>query len=178
MSDHVCDDVTNTKACFFDGGDCCLEDKETIYCTDCLCRHDGNKLIFYFEYCKDTFQSNLQIVGNFSVFSLQVDNNAKVFKLSRNQVQLGGLYFPVLLFKLVHGPATCHKLCFEDFNDTDIANGWLFQSRSLTCQCINMENTDFCVDEEITEDILDDLDDVDMLAVYKDSAKPICSCQG
>ncbi len=178
MADLVCDDVTNTKACFFDGGDCCLEDKETKYCTDCLCRHGGNTYrvrIIQGPSLITNLSSLSCKANNLTGFSIPDDNRTEVFKLSRNHVQNGGLYFPVLLFQLVHGPATCHKLCFEDLNDTSIANAWLFHSVTLTCQCIYMKGTDFCVEEAITED---NLHDIDVLAVYKHSAKPIFNCQG
>ena len=35
--DGVCDDDLNNQACGFDGGDCCLENVNLSFCTDCLC---------------------------------------------------------------------------------------------------------------------------------------------
>ena len=37
--DGYCDDVSNILECNFDGGDCCLPNKVTDYCTECIC-HD------------------------------------------------------------------------------------------------------------------------------------------
>ncbi len=37
LRDSVCDDTTNTKACLYDGGDCCLEMKNTHLCRQCQC---------------------------------------------------------------------------------------------------------------------------------------------
>ncbi len=42
LADGVCDDLTNNQACFFDRGDCCLENKDTKYCSDCLCKRSDN----------------------------------------------------------------------------------------------------------------------------------------
>ena len=46
MKDGFCDDITNTKECNYDGGDCC--DPNAIYsesyCTDCKCLEGVNSL--------------------------------------------------------------------------------------------------------------------------------------
>ena len=36
-NDGHCDDITNIKACDFDGGDCCKTNVLTSYCTICEC---------------------------------------------------------------------------------------------------------------------------------------------
>ena len=38
--DGYCDDSTNDGRCNFDGGDCCIPDKNTEYCQFCLCYAD------------------------------------------------------------------------------------------------------------------------------------------
>ena len=38
ISDGICDDETNTRECFYDGGDCCGYNVNTIYCTECQCK--------------------------------------------------------------------------------------------------------------------------------------------
>jgi hypothetical protein len=38
VSDGTCDDITNTPECDYDGDDCCLDEIDTEYCTDCLCK--------------------------------------------------------------------------------------------------------------------------------------------
>eukprot|EP00750_Incisomonas_marina_P030456 INCI7512.1.p1 GENE.INCI7512.1~~INCI7512.1.p1 ORF type:complete len:433 (+),score=64.15 INCI7512.1:239-1537(+) len=35
--DEVCDDITNTCACGWDGGDCCSSSSDRSYCTQCEC---------------------------------------------------------------------------------------------------------------------------------------------
>ena len=37
INDGYCDDITNTMICNYDGGDCCLSNIRTPYCTDCKC---------------------------------------------------------------------------------------------------------------------------------------------
>ena len=37
IGDGYCDDETNIEGCNFDGGDCCGVNKNTQYCTECLC---------------------------------------------------------------------------------------------------------------------------------------------
>ena len=47
--DGYCDDATNDGRCNFDGGDCCVPDKNTEYCQFCLCYADqpeGNLYMF------------------------------------------------------------------------------------------------------------------------------------
>ncbi len=40
IGDSFCDDETNTEECDFDGGDCCLDEVDTDYCTICECLTD------------------------------------------------------------------------------------------------------------------------------------------
>ncbi len=37
LRDGVCDEATNHDVCLFDGGDCCLEFKDTTLCKECSC---------------------------------------------------------------------------------------------------------------------------------------------
>ena len=37
IEDGICDDFLNKKECYFDGGDCCLEDIDNVACDDCVC---------------------------------------------------------------------------------------------------------------------------------------------
>lgn len=43
VGDGKCDDYTNTQSCDFDGGDCCLEYKDTTYCTECACKTEDDE---------------------------------------------------------------------------------------------------------------------------------------
>ena len=37
IGDNYCDDTNNNENCNFDGGDCCLENINTQYCSECQC---------------------------------------------------------------------------------------------------------------------------------------------
>ena len=37
VGDGICDDITNIIECDYDGGDCCMSDVITEFCTECLC---------------------------------------------------------------------------------------------------------------------------------------------
>ncbi len=37
LRDSVCDEATNTELCLYDGGDCCLDAKDTTLCRNCSC---------------------------------------------------------------------------------------------------------------------------------------------
>ncbi len=37
LRDGVCDETTNIAKCFFDGGDCCKENKDKGLCRNCTC---------------------------------------------------------------------------------------------------------------------------------------------
>ena len=41
VGDGYCDDETNTEVCDYDGGDCCVTDPNTEYCSQCLCVTSG-----------------------------------------------------------------------------------------------------------------------------------------
>ncbi len=38
IRDGVCDEATNLEACNFDGGDCCLDNKDITLCKQCSCK--------------------------------------------------------------------------------------------------------------------------------------------
>ena len=37
IADNACDDVNNNEGCQWDGGDCCGDDVNTVYCMVCEC---------------------------------------------------------------------------------------------------------------------------------------------
>ena len=43
--DNYCDDENNNANCDYDGGDCCGDNVDTSYCTQCLCLDPGNSTI-------------------------------------------------------------------------------------------------------------------------------------
>ncbi len=49
LGDGLCNDETNIEVCRYDGGDCCLEEKPKIVCTECQCKLGG-------KLCSEQFQ--------------------------------------------------------------------------------------------------------------------------
>merc|ERR1711962_1186808 len=41
IEDNYCDDENNNEECQFDGGDCCGDNVNTQYCSECACRTEG-----------------------------------------------------------------------------------------------------------------------------------------
>ena len=41
VGDGYCDDITNNMACNYDGGDCCGDNVNTQYCSECQCIGNG-----------------------------------------------------------------------------------------------------------------------------------------
>ena len=41
IGDRFCDDINNNLACTYDGGDCCLSNINTAFCTECQCLEEG-----------------------------------------------------------------------------------------------------------------------------------------
>ena len=37
IGDGICQDKNNKDVCFYDGGDCCLEELDTTQCNECKC---------------------------------------------------------------------------------------------------------------------------------------------
>ena len=42
--DGFCDDVTNKPECNYDGGDCCLEHVDTMFCNECKCYEESGNV--------------------------------------------------------------------------------------------------------------------------------------
>ena len=42
MNDGICDELTNSKRCLYDGGDCCRQEKSTPLCEVCTCKLETN----------------------------------------------------------------------------------------------------------------------------------------
>ena len=37
IADGYCDDENNNGECYYDGGDCCGPNVDSLYCTECIC---------------------------------------------------------------------------------------------------------------------------------------------
>ena len=41
IGDGYCDDQNNVESCGYDKGDCCGDDVQKDYCTECLCKSNN-----------------------------------------------------------------------------------------------------------------------------------------
>ena len=48
VGDGYCDDVSNTATCGYDGGDCCGDNVNTLFCFTCAC-HESSSTLFKFK---------------------------------------------------------------------------------------------------------------------------------
>ncbi len=110
VRDSICDDAANNEACFFDGGDCCLETKVSSLCYNCLCQ-----LALPMEDLAKKFQHH----------GVQKLNNPS--KLSA--------WFPITLWivPLVASMHVCSFLCI------DTVNAWNYD-KELSCHCMMIED--------------------------------------
>ena len=107
----MCDELTNIELCLYDGGDCCLEGKDTTLCQNCSCmllvKSDDLQEDFEtfdiqpFEYATDFFK----VIGNWTV-----------------EVE-----------EVLSGPV-CAVLCL-DHEKHDQINAWHYDKENLFCTC-------------------------------------------
>ncbi len=112
IGDLVCDDMTNTEECEYDGGDCCLPHKSTPLCIDncdCILTVDNDFLADAFDKHK-VFQS------------MNVDD----YKDSK-------LAFDIEVTDVV-SIGVCAMICFET-GTIERVNYWSYSSGSRTCKC-------------------------------------------
>ncbi len=121
LRDSVCDEVTNTERCLFDGGDCCLEHKDKSICQNCSCilAVDRNELKLEFEL--------------WQVQPLQ-DQTMDFFV----NVAIEDLTMTVQ--DVVSGEV-CAILCMKESDKADNFNAWHYDNVSLSCQCGWIEST-------------------------------------
>ncbi len=134
LRDSVCDEATNIAECFFDGGDCCLEFKNTIYCQNCSC---------------------ILTVDNETVLRQFSENNVKPFA-NPDDVQPFAEQWIVNVEEVI-SIRVCAVLCLDHDNSQDI-NTWLYNRTSQVCRC-GWVNSTFCPETKVTDSgwILDDI---------------------
>ncbi len=111
LRDGVCDEITNTKRCLFDGGDCCLADKVTSFCKNCLC----NLAI-------DTAKLERQFR----------EMEIKPFK-TPNRIDEATERWLIVVEEVVSGPV-CGVLCL-DHVENNLINCWQYKENEQVCQC-------------------------------------------
>ena len=63
-----CDDENNNVECNFDGGDCCLDEVDKHYCSECICHentyHPQGHSIYIRKVRPNIDDSSMQTTGN------------------------------------------------------------------------------------------------------------------
>ncbi len=114
LRDGVCDWETNHDRCLFDGGDCCLENKDTTFCSgNCTCflSYDDTKLFKRYE------ESEV-------VQLLEAEFNASV----------------IVKVSDVWSQEVCSVLCMDHILK-EIINAWTYSLDQRECQCQWFEST-------------------------------------
>ncbi len=131
IGDGVCDEITNTERCVYDGGDCCLEDKQTHICRKCTCHMDFDESKLNVEL--DDFEAAIYSsddIGRFLIVKHVVDVASKM---------------------------TCSALCFDAMKNgrVEIDSILYFQSSvSRNCSCASFES---CLNASHWQTISDEL---------------------
>ncbi len=116
LRDSVCDEATNTELCRYDGGDCCLEIKDTTMCRNCSCilAVDADRL-------KDQFNDLLIKPVRKSIANdiQQVNNAIKDWIVSVDEVVSGHV---------------CAVLCLDHDQENSI-NAWRYNNNAQVCKC-------------------------------------------
>ncbi len=127
LRDRVCDDESNTERCVFDGGDCCLENKDTSMCTSCKCELAVDQARLEQQY-KELRVGQLREDVNFAKITVY-----------------GGL----VTVDLVINEQVCAVLCLSHIN-ADKLNAWYFKKNKKQCQCGWVESST-CIENNVLE---------------------------
>ncbi len=124
IRDGICDELTNTEVCEYDGGDCCLDKnrKDTSMCETCTC---------------------LQSVSIDDLESKFKSTEVMMFQHSGNFDNLVLHWEKVVVD--VRSDLICFTLCL-DAEAQEFVNGWKFDSDSNTCSCAWLKSTE-CANE-------------------------------
>ncbi len=158
MRDGVCDELTNTPQCLWDGGDCCLgrTKKDTTMCKICTCRVTVDH-----EALSQTFiESKVMRFNDPSDFELAVLRTEKTVD-------------DVLTLK------ECSTLC-SDSSVTDVVNAWRYNAETSTCTCSWLKST-YCLDlsraeeEDYDNGLIDSYFDFNIVTAFAQTGK-ILAC--
>ena len=111
LRDSVCDEATNTEICLFDGGDCCLELKDTTLCNNCSC----NLLV-----------DPKELIEQFSELDIKPLRDPKVVDTAIEQ-------WTIQVEDVVSGPV-CAVLCLGNEIQNHV-NTWQYLPSMHICKC-------------------------------------------
>ena len=127
LRDLVCDETTNTEICLYDGGDCCLEIKDTKLCHNCSC---------------------ILLIDSEILLEQFADSETKPFK-DPDMVELAIEKWIVMVLDVV-SRQVCAKLCL-DHDKQDQINAWHYLESLQICKCGWIESTP-CAEHLVTLD--------------------------
>ncbi len=150
LRDFVCDEATNNLECQFDGGDCCLEHKDTSLCQncDCILAVDQNWLDSQF------MDLDIQPLLDSVQFDNVVDEN-------------------VLTVKDVVSAHGCAMLCLQT-DEAEGINAWSYKENLRVCHCSWIESAS--CPENVVKETNTEVNATDKIQAFVQLAKTIpCS---
>ncbi len=118
LRDGVCDEVTNTPRCLYDGGDCCREVKDTSMCMVCTCRLEIDEEEIHAQF-KQLGVRQFKDPNDFHGLIGSKQFDIKVGDVLSDQV--------------------CSTLCLTH-DDKDKFNAWHYNSIATVCRCAWIES--------------------------------------
>ncbi len=119
LRDSVCDEATNIALCLYDGGDCCLEAKDTTLCKNCSCM-----LLVTEDDLQNDFDTwEIHPLDTSIDFSTVISNTNSSVKVE----------------EVVSSPV-CSVLCL-DHKKFDRINAWQYDAKERVCTCGWIQST-------------------------------------
>ncbi len=123
IRDGVCDEITNIERCLYDGGDCCLAEKDTALCKVCTC----DLVVEKDELQERILEVNLAKLEN-------VDDFERLTKVSS------------MVVEDVVSLEVCSMVCLDRDLD-NVANAWKYDKVGRTCECSWITSDSLCLTE-------------------------------
>ncbi len=122
MADGVCDEDLNNELCSYDGGDCCLEFKSTLTCTnDCSCKMSVNHDLLV----KDLERGEVMLSADTMAWGNWSENVVATKKMIKD----------------VSSAEVCSLLCMKT-SLAGLINAWIFNF--LDCSCVWIDMSFLC----------------------------------
>ena len=133
MRDGVCDEATNMERCLYDGGDCCLENKDTLMCKVCTCKLKVDNGLLDNGF-KELEVKQLKHSDDFD--SIVTTVVAKVDQMLSQEV--------------------CSVLCLLEHDKRDQINAWHYNKGRRQCQCAWIESI-YCnvIEKNLDQSVMD-----------------------
>ncbi len=114
LRDGVCDEASNNEKCLFDGGDCCLENKDRDLCKDCTCQMTVDEV---------------ELANQFSALDIKPVKDPPRLEAA---IEITNGW--ALVVEDVVSLPVCAMVCLEH-KDSDKLNTWHYQFNERLCKC-------------------------------------------